>query len=85
MAKFTKTIESDKITTVLVFNNKTYTNTLTSNENGTMTSNDKCFSTQIKKAEGISLEDYDIDIDSIDCIDEDEVMELLDQLSELED
>lgn len=84
MAKFTKTIEHNKVTNKLIFRNKTYVNTMLPQENGTMKSNEKCFSAQIETAENISLEDYDIDIDTIDCIDEDEVMELLEQLSELE-
>lgn len=47
-------------------------------------SDKKCFSSQINEIENINWEDEDIDVDMLDCEDDDEITEILGKLDELE-
>lgn len=87
MAKFIKTYEDGDIKNTLTFRGKEFNLTM---EYGECESKEKCFSDQLLKAfsddEEFSevLRDEELDVDMLDCGDEDEIQEILEDLSNWE-
>lgn len=84
MAKFTRTFEKGTVKNELVFNGNIFDYTMGNYVNGVKKSDKKCFSSQINEIENINWEDEDIDVDMLDCEDDDEITEILGKLDELE-
>lgn len=85
MAKFTRTFENGTVKNELTFNGKTYDYTMSNYVNGIRKSDKKCFSSQIDEVENIDWENEDIDVDMLDCENDDEITEILEKLDELEE
>ena len=81
MAKYTVTYENNTEKHELTFREKVYDFTMKEMGNCSKSSDKECFSYQLEK-DGIDLED--IDVDMLDCSDEDEIHEILHQLEEIE-
>lgn len=80
MAKYIKTYECGNIKNELIFNKEKYEYTMIEDENGATISDQDCFSAQMLKA-GVDHKILDkIDVDLLDCDDEDGVLDILDQL-----
>lgn len=81
MAKYSVTYENNTERHELTFGGKIYDFTMKEMDDCSKCSDKECFSYQLEK-DGIDLED--IDIDMLDCSDEGEIHEILNQLSEIE-
>lgn len=84
MAKYSKTYENGNIKNELTFRDIVYDFTMISQEDGSMKADKKCFSAQLKEISGIDLDNTGIDIDMIDCGDDDEILEILNWLDMIE-
>lgn len=88
MAKFIKTFEDRTVTSTLVFRGIKFNLTMGEWEEGKRESKETCFSDQLSKAfpNDTEVEDFlnEWDIDMLDCGDEDDIEELLEELNHKE-